>query len=135
MGPNSLKCNRNKIRSSLVSFARNVEKDCSKYEKWLVKKGKLLKFVCYEVNLALIPNHTWWTNTGATTHISMTMQGCPRSWVSIDAKRFIYMGNSNKAPIEVIGLFRLQLEYGCYLDWMRLFMYHHIDEMWYLFLV
>ena len=55
--------------------------------------------------------------------------------MSIDVERFIYMGNSNKAPIEVIGLFRLQLEYGCYLDWMRLFMYHHIDEIWYLFLV
>ena len=55
--------------------------------------------------------------------------------MSIDAKRFIYMGNSNKAPIEVIGLFRLQLEYGCYLDWMRLFMYYHLDRIWYLFLI
>ena len=27
----------------------------------------------YEVNLALIPNHTWWIDTGATTHISVTM--------------------------------------------------------------
>ena len=34
----------------------------------------------------------------------------------IDAERFIYMGNDNKAPIETIGLFRLQLEFSCYLD-------------------
>ena len=34
----------------------------------------------------------------------------------IDAERFIYMGNSNKAPVEAIGLFRLHLESGCYLD-------------------
>ena len=44
------------------------------------------------------------------------MQGCLRSRVPIDAKRFIYMGNGNKALVEVIGLFRLQLEFGCYLD-------------------
>ena len=34
----------------------------------------------------------------------------------IDAKRFVYMGNGNKALVEVIGLFRLHLESGCYLD-------------------
>ena len=55
-------------------------------------------------------------DTSATTHISVTMQSCLRSRVSIDAKRFIYMGNDNKAHVEVICLFRLQLEYGCYLD-------------------
>ena len=36
--------------------------------------------------------------------------------MSIDAERFIYMGNGNKALVEAIGLFRLQLESGCYLD-------------------
>ena len=119
MGPHSLRNNRNRIRSSLVSFAKkcgHVKKDCLKYAKWLIKKGKLLNFVCSEVNLALIPNHTWWIYTCATTHISVKMQGCLRSQVPIDAKRFFYMGNGNKAPIEAIGLFRSQLESGCYLD-------------------
>ena len=36
--------------------------------------------------------------------------------MSIDAERLIYMGNGNKALVEAIGLFRLQLESGCYLD-------------------
>ena len=85
----------------------HVKKDCPKYAKWLVKNGKLLHFVCSKVNLALIPNHTLWIDTGATTHISVIMQGCLRSRVPIDAKRFIYMGNGNKALVEVIGLFRL----------------------------
>ena len=31
------------------------------------------------------------------------------------------MGNNNKAPVEAIGLFRLQLESSCYLD---------LDETW-----
>ena len=44
------------------------------------------------------------------------MKGCLGSWVPIDVERFIYMGNGNKALVEAIALFRLQLEYGCYLD-------------------
>ena len=39
--------------------AGHVKKDCPKYAKWLVKKGKLLNFVCSEINLAIIPTHTW----------------------------------------------------------------------------
>ena len=98
-----------------------MKKDCPKYAKWLVKNGKLLYFFCFEVNLALIPNHTWWIDIGVTTHISVTMQGCLRSRVPIDAERFIYMGNGNKAHVEAVGLFRLQLESSCYLD---------LDETW-----
>ena len=86
-----------------------MKKDCLKYANWLVKKGKLLNFVCFEVKLDLIPNHTWWIDTSATTHISMPMKGCLRRRVPIDAERFIYMGNDNKTLVEAIGLFRLQL--------------------------
>ena len=38
------------------------------------------------------------------------------SRLSIDVEKFIYMGNENKAFVEAVGLFRLQLESGCYLD-------------------
>ena len=38
------------------------------------KRVKFLNFVCSEVNLALIPNHTWWIDIGATTHISVTIR-------------------------------------------------------------
>ena len=94
----------------------HVKKNCPKYAKWLIKNGKLLNSVCSKVNLALILNHTWWIDTGAPTHISVTMQGFLRSQVPIDVKIFIYMGNGNKAPVEAIGLFRLQFEFGCYLN-------------------
>ncbi|PKU81665.1 hypothetical protein MA16_Dca019663 [Dendrobium catenatum] len=89
--------------------AGHVKKDCPKYVNWLVKKGKLLNFICSEVNLALVSNHTWWIDTGATTHISVTMQGCLKSRVPTDAERFIYVGNDNKAPVKAVGLYRLYL--------------------------
>ena len=33
-----------------------------------------------------------------------------------DGERYIYVGNGNKAVVKAIGLFRLQLYYGCTLD-------------------
>ena len=44
------------------------------------------------------------------------MQGCLRSRMPTDAERFIYVGNGNKAPVEVICLYRLYLESSCNLD-------------------
>ena len=42
-------------------------------------------FVSSEVNLALVPSDTWWIDTRATTHISVTMQACHSSGLPIDA--------------------------------------------------
>ena len=54
--------------------------------------------------------------------IGSSKRGCLRSRVPIDVERFIYMGNDNKDLVEVIGLFILQLESGCYLN---------LDEIFY----
>ena len=92
----------------------HMNNECPKYANWHIKKGKLLNFVCSEVNLALVPNDTWWIDIGATTHVSVTMQGCLRSGVSTDAERYIYVGNGNMVAVEGIGIFRLYLGTGLY---------------------
>ena len=56
--------------------AGHMKKDCPKYANWRVKKGMLLALVCSEVNLASVPRHIWWIDSNATTHISVSMQGC-----------------------------------------------------------
>ncbi|KAL6322659.1 hypothetical protein AAG906_015345 [Vitis piasezkii] len=61
-----------------------MKKTCTKYAAWREKKGTLLNFVCSEINLAVVPTDTWWIDTGATTHISVTMQGCLRSRMPTD---------------------------------------------------
>jgi len=53
----------------------HMKKECSKYVTWRVKKGKSLALVCSEVNLVFVPKDTWWVDSDATTHISVTMQG------------------------------------------------------------
>ncbi|RVW25195.1 Retrovirus-related Pol polyprotein from transposon TNT 1-94 [Vitis vinifera] len=67
----------------------------------------------FEINLVVVPTNTWWIDTGATTHISVTMQGCLRIQMPTDGERYIYVGNGNKAAVKAIGLFRLQLDSGC----------------------
>ena len=69
-------------------------------------------FVSSEVNLALVPSDTWWIDTGATTHISVTMQACHSSRLPIDGERYIYTGNCKKAQVQAIGTFQLMLDSG-----------------------
>ena len=53
---------------------------------------------------------TWWIDTGATTHISVTMQACHSSRLPIDGERYIYTGNGKKAQVQAIGTFQLMLD-------------------------
>nr|KYP56903.1 Retrovirus-related Pol polyprotein from transposon TNT 1-94 [Cajanus cajan] len=95
---------------------RHMKNECPKYASWRVKKGKFLSFVCFDVNLAFVPHDTWWVDSGATTHISVSMQGCLWSRPPSDNERFIYVGDGNKVTVEAIGTFRLQLKIGFHLD-------------------
>ena len=94
----------------------HVKKDCSKFAAWRVKKGMLLNFVCSEVNLATVPSDTWWVDSGSTAHISVSMQGCIRSRMPNDDEKYIYVGNGSRVVVKAVGLFRIHLCNGLYLD-------------------
>jgi hypothetical protein len=96
-------------------------KECSKYVAWREKKGNFLTFVCSEINLVFVPKDTWWVDSGATTHISMSMQGCLWSRLPNDAERFIYVGDGNKVSVEAICTYRLLLKPGFHLDLIETF--------------
>ena len=121
--PQQRKLNR-KNEEFLCYFCKkrgHLKRDCPKYAAWRVKKGKLLTLVCSEVNLASVPKDTWWVDSGATTHISMSMQGCLWSRPPTDAERFIFVGDGKKVPVEAIGNFKLLLKTGVYLDLIETF--------------
>ena len=96
--------------------AGHFKKECPKYVAWRIKKGTLLTLVCSEVNLTSVPSHTWWVDSGATTHVSISLQGCLWSRLPNDYERFIYVGDGKTAKVEAIGTFRLLLKTGVYLD-------------------
>ena len=96
--------------------ADHKKKQCTNYHAWRAKKGMLLGLVCSEVNLASVPSHTWWIDSGATTHISVSMQGCLSCRKPSDGERYIYVGDGKTVQVEAIGKFRLLLKTGFYLD-------------------
>ena len=63
-----------------------------------------------------VPKHTWWIDSGVSTHISMSMEGCLSCRKPNDGERYIFIGDGKKVEVEAIGIFRLLLKSGTYLD-------------------
>ncbi|KAK9672915.1 hypothetical protein RND81_12G134500 [Saponaria officinalis] len=118
-GPNEQKENEESISCYFCGKPGHIKKNCTRYHAWLdkqTKKGTFLNLVCSEVNLASVPRNTWWVDSGATTHISVSMQGCLKHRRPIDGGRYIYVGDDKSVEVDAIGTFRLLLRTGLYLD-------------------
>ncbi|TYJ98082.1 uncharacterized protein E5676_scaffold565G00130 [Cucumis melo var. makuwa] len=63
----------------------------------------------FHVNLASVPTDAWWVDSGATTHISISMQGCLWSQLPNDAEKFIYVDDGKAVEVEAITEVELQL--------------------------
>ncbi|XP_070005610.1 uncharacterized protein [Nicotiana sylvestris] len=94
----------------------HYQKDCLKHKAWFEKKGTISAFVCFESNLEEVPNNTWWLDSGATAHVSTTLQEFLTIQTTNPNKDFLFMGNRMKASIEGIGTYRLIMETGRHLD-------------------
>ena len=115
-GPAQKKQNQDKDGCFFCDKPGHMKKDCPKYHAWREKKGTFLNLVCSEVNIASVPRNTWWLDSGATTNVSISMQGCMSYRRPSDAERRIYVGDGKSVDVEAIGHFRLLLSTGCYLD-------------------
>jgi len=73
-------------------------------------------YVCSDINLALVPPHTWWIDTGTTIHICNSLQDFQTQRRPSQTERYIYMGDRNEAAVEAIGVCRLRLASGFILD-------------------
>ena len=96
--------------------AGHKKKQCTNYHAWRANKGTLLDLICSEVNLTSVPKHTWWIDYRASTNISMSMEGCLSCQKPNDGERHIFVGDGKKVEVEAIGIFRLLLKFGTYLD-------------------
>jgi hypothetical protein len=93
----------------------HMKKNYTNYHAWRAKKGNF-SLICEEVNLVSVLINTWWIDSGAITHISVSMQGCRNYRKPKDGERYIYVGDGNKTEVEAIGHFRLLLKTDLYLD-------------------
>lgn len=94
----------------------HIKKDCPKYHAWRAKKGMFLALVCSETNLVEVPRNTWWLDSGATTNISVSLQGCLSYQTPTDAERRIHVADENPVHVEAIAHFRLFFVSSYFLD-------------------
>jgi hypothetical protein len=92
-----------------------MKKNYTNYHAWRAKKDNF-SLVCEKINSNSVSINTWWIDSGATTHISVSMQGYRNNRKSRDDERYIYVGDGNKAEVKVIGHFRLLLKTNLYLN-------------------
>jgi hypothetical protein len=79
-----------------------------------VQRKVFFSLVCEEVNSVSVSIDTWWIDSGAITHISVSMQGCRNYRKPREGERYIYVGDGNKAEVEAMGHFRLLLKTSLY---------------------
>ena len=91
----------------------HVRKDCSGFKGWLDKKGSTQCFVSYESFLVDVPPNSWWIDTGASIHITNSMQGYT-SWKLNKGERTITVGNGIEVDADVISTPHLILNSGSF---------------------
>ncbi|KAK3033128.1 hypothetical protein RJ639_036487 [Escallonia herrerae] len=94
----------------------HMRKECHKFREWLKKKGNLSICVCYESYTIDAPLNTWWVDTGATVHITNSLQGFLSVKKLNKGDRNVLVGNGEQAQVEAVGTLRLVLESGFNLD-------------------
>jgi len=80
-----------------------IKKKCTKYHAWRAKKGIFFTLNCFEVNLVSVPKNTWWLDSGATTHISISMQGYLSYRRPSDGERCIFVGDGKSVEVDAIA--------------------------------
>ncbi|KAK2972148.1 hypothetical protein RJ640_018216 [Escallonia rubra] len=75
-----------------------------------------LKGLDMEISEVDAPLNTWWVDTGATVHITNSLQGFLSVKKLNKGDRNVLVGNGEKAQVEAVGTLRLVLESGFNLD-------------------
>jgi hypothetical protein len=81
-----------------------------------VPRKVFFSLICEKNNSISVSIDTWYIDSGATTHISVSMQGCRSYRKARDGERYIYVGNGNKTEVETIRHFRLFMKTDLYLN-------------------
>ena len=72
--------------------------------------------VCLESNIIDVPSNSWWLDTGATIHVTNSLQAVTSRRRPSSLEQNVYMGDDTKVQIEFLGTVRLQLNTGHFLE-------------------
>jgi hypothetical protein len=94
----------------------HMRKDCKKFKDWLAKKGNDFNFMICESLLVDILLNTWWVDTGASVHITNSLQGFLSVRMLQKGEMKLKVANGLEAEVEVVGTLRLMLKSDFILD-------------------
>ena len=75
-------------------------------------KGNFITLICTKVNLAFVSIDTWWLDSDATIHVSISIQGCLHCRKPISEEKYVFIGIDTSARVEGFRTFRLLLNIG-----------------------
>ncbi|RVW16023.1 Retrovirus-related Pol polyprotein from transposon TNT 1-94 [Vitis vinifera] len=95
---------------------QNWRVDCFKFKNWLEKKKKCkivvmvdLNANMIEINIVDVHANSWWLDTGATIHVTNSLQEMTKKRRPSKHEEFVYMGNGSKVKVEFFGMIKLRL--------------------------
>ncbi|CAL2241924.1 unnamed protein product [Prunus armeniaca] len=98
----------------------HLKRDCRRYKRWLDKqkgKGKHENVsVIYESNTVEVLSNSWWLDSGATVHVTNSLQGFKTKRVPNKDDLKVFVGNGERVRVDFVGLASLELESGFILE-------------------
>ena len=72
--------------------------------------------VFFESNIIDVPSDTWWLDSGATIHACNSMQAVISRRSPTNLEQYVYMRDGTKVQVDFLGVVRLQLSVGNFLE-------------------
>ena len=72
--------------------------------------------VSFESNIIDVSFDTWWLNSGATIHTCNSTQTVISRRSPTSLEQYVYMGGCTKVKVDFLGVVRLQLNIGIFLE-------------------
>ena len=119
---NSSKSNNLKVKTKNIEKVRchhcktkgHYRRDCEIFKEWLRTKGRTNVYVCEESNLIEIPTNSWWSDTGASVHITNSLHGFEKQKQANTYN--VFVGEGTRVAVESIGKIKLKLSSGFVLE-------------------
>ncbi|RVW78353.1 Retrovirus-related Pol polyprotein from transposon TNT 1-94 [Vitis vinifera] len=113
---NAAKSEKFKGKCNFCHKIGHKQANCFKFKNWLEKKkkGEIVVVVnlnanMIETNIVDVHANSWWLDTGATIHVTNSLQEMTNRRKPSKHEECVYMGDGSKVKVEFFGMIKLKL--------------------------
>jgi hypothetical protein len=103
---------KNGLVCNFYKSPKDMQKECAGFKEWLQKKGNDVVSFIDESFLAKFSPDTWWIDSGATVHISNSLQVFRSMRTIRKWERSLRVTDGNEVEVQGVGSFSLELASG-----------------------